>query len=160
MRSAPASQFACIGTGFSAIGLGATLKRWHGITDVQFFEKRDNLGGTWYANNYPGCACDVPSALYSFSFESNPNWSRILPSNEELWEYLKRVSDKYELTKKMAFVVTMERAEWIEEKKRWQLRIRRGDGTTFLHEAQFLFSGVGQLTEPRKRKSVGRERVS
>lgn len=48
------SQFACIGTGFSAIGLGATLKRWYGITDIQFFERHEQLGGTWFVNQYPG----------------------------------------------------------------------------------------------------------
>jgi cation diffusion facilitator CzcD-associated flavoprotein CzcO len=48
------SQFACIGTGFSAIGLGATLKRWYGITDVRFFERHSQLGGTWFVNQYPG----------------------------------------------------------------------------------------------------------
>lgn len=48
------SQFACIGTGFSAIGLGATLKRWYGITDVRFFERHSQLGGTWFINQYPG----------------------------------------------------------------------------------------------------------
>jgi cation diffusion facilitator CzcD-associated flavoprotein CzcO len=53
-RVASYSQFACIGTGFSAIGLGATLKRWYGIVDIQFFERHSGLGGTWYINQYPG----------------------------------------------------------------------------------------------------------
>lgn len=48
------SQFACIGSGFSGIGLGVTLQRWYGITDVRFFEKHSDLGGTWFANKYPG----------------------------------------------------------------------------------------------------------
>lgn len=48
------SRFACIGTGFSAIGLGATLKRWYGITDIKFFDRHDRLGGTWQINQYPG----------------------------------------------------------------------------------------------------------
>lgn len=48
------SQFACIGTGFSAIALGATLKRWHGIEDITFFERHQNLGGTWFISQYPG----------------------------------------------------------------------------------------------------------
>jgi cation diffusion facilitator CzcD-associated flavoprotein CzcO len=53
------SQFACIGTGFSAICLGATLKRWYGINDIQFFERYSELGGTWFGNTYPG-NCDIP----------------------------------------------------------------------------------------------------
>lgn len=56
------SKFACIGTGFSAIGLGATLKRWYGITDVRFFERHDNLGGTWHINRYPGTKVARPDS--------------------------------------------------------------------------------------------------
>ena len=67
------SQFACIGTGCSAIGLGASLQRWYGISDIRFFDKQTSLGGTWHINTYPGSACDVPSATYSYSFECNPN---------------------------------------------------------------------------------------
>lgn len=48
------SQFACIGSGFAAIGLGAQLKRWYGIENVQFFERHHRLGGTWFINQYPG----------------------------------------------------------------------------------------------------------
>lgn len=97
-----------------------------------------------------GCACDVPSALYSFSFESNPNWSRVLPSRDELWAYLKKVADKYGLTPKMTFGASVERCQWIEETKRWRLSIRRAeDDTVFVHESQFLFSGSGQLVNPR-----------
>lgn len=97
----------------------------------------------------------MPSALYSFSFEPNPSWSRVLPPNDELWAYLKRVSDKYDLTRRMAFCVTVEKAVWLDERKRWRLQIRRGDGTTFLHECHFLFSGAGHLTEPRELDAPG-----
>lgn len=48
------SRFACIGAGFSAIGLGATLRRWYNIDDIAFFERHDKLGGTWFINQYPG----------------------------------------------------------------------------------------------------------
>lgn len=70
-HAASYSQIACISLGFSAIGLDATLMRWYGISDVRFFERHSDLGGTWFANMYPGCACDVPSLLYSFSFAPN-----------------------------------------------------------------------------------------
>lgn len=53
-QSVSYSQFACVGTGFSAIGLGATLKRWYGIDDIAFFERHSTLGGTWFINQYPG----------------------------------------------------------------------------------------------------------
>ncbi|KAI1346376.1 hypothetical protein F5Y01DRAFT_22207 [Xylaria sp. FL0043] len=145
------SRFACIGAGFSGIGLGATLKRWYGITDIQIFERHGQLGGTWYINQYPGCACDIASVLYSFSFEPNPDWTRILPSQAELQAYLVRVADKYDLTSKTKFGVNVEACEWIEERSVWRLRVRRySTNETFYHESQFLFAGSGQLVTPRE----------
>ncbi|OIW22691.1 FAD/NAD(P)-binding domain-containing protein [Coniochaeta ligniaria NRRL 30616] len=152
------SQFACIGTGFSAIGLGATLKRWYGITDVRFFERHLQLGGTWFVNQYPGAACDVPSALYSFSFEPNPEWTRPLPYREELWAYLKRVADKYDLPRRMTFGVNVERCEWIEERSVWRLHVRdQKTDSLFVHESQFLFAATGQLVQPREIDIPGAE---
>ncbi|KAK3313629.1 hypothetical protein B0H66DRAFT_522770 [Apodospora peruviana] len=147
----PFTQFACIGSGFSAIALGATLKRWYGITSIRFFEKEADLGGTWFVNKYPGCACDIPSALYSFSFERNPDWSRFLPPADELHAYLRRVANKYDLIDKMSFGKEVTRAEWVEDRARWRLTVR--DGTTReeeVVECQFLFSGAGQFTQPRE----------
>ncbi|KAM4064976.1 l-lysine 6-monooxygenase (NADPH-requiring) domain-containing protein [Hirsutella rhossiliensis] len=145
------SQFACIGSGFSAIGLGATLKRWYGITDVRFFERHSDLGGTWFVNTYPGCACDVPSILYSFSFAPNPNWTRVLPSARELWAYLKKVADDHDLPAKMTFGADVIRCEWLQHSRRWRLHIRStDDGTVSLHECQFLFTGAGALSKPRE----------
>ena len=104
---------------------------------------------TWeghHREQLPGLRVRRPSALNSFSFESNPNWSRVTPSSDELWAYLKRVADKYDLTSKMTFGATVNQAVWVEERKRWRLRIRQSDGSAFVHEAQFLFLRVGQLT--------------
>ncbi|KAG7053128.1 dimethylaniline monooxygenase [Colletotrichum scovillei] len=145
------SQFACVGTGFSAIGLGATLKRWYGIGDIKFFERHSDLGGTWFINQYPGCACDIPSALYSFSFESNPDWSRVLPPQQELWQYLHDVAEKYSLIEKMRFGVNVEQCVWSEERKRWRMNIRHYEtNQVFAHECQFLFAATGQLMQPRE----------
>ncbi|WQF76651.1 Putative flavin monooxygenase, FAD/NAD(P)-binding domain superfamily [Colletotrichum destructivum] len=145
------SQFACIGSGFAAIGLGAQLKRWYGIDNVQFFERHHRLGGTWFINQYPGCACDVPSVLYSFSFEPNANWTRVLPTYFELWSYLNEVAHKYDLVRKMTFDVLVERCEWIEERARWRMTIRHlKSGAIYFHECQFLFAGTGALVTPRE----------
>ncbi|KJZ75731.1 hypothetical protein HIM_04888 [Hirsutella minnesotensis 3608] len=145
------SQFACIGSGISAIALGATLKRWYGITDVRFFERHDDLGGTWFANTYPGCACDVPSILYSFSFAPNPKWTQTLPSSAELLTYLKHVADKYNLSSKMTFGAQVIRCEWMAQTRRWRLHVRRvKDGSVLVHDCQFLYSGTGVLVHPRE----------
>ena len=152
------SQFTCIGACVSGIGLGATLQRWYGITDIQIFERHEGCGGTWFANRYPGVACDVPSALYSFSFETNPNWTRVLPTQEELLKYLTRVARKYDLLKRMRFRCSVQRAEWIEESARWRLTVHDdATDTTFVHETQFLFSGTGQLVTPRELDVPGAE---
>ncbi|KAH7368441.1 hypothetical protein B0T11DRAFT_349995 [Plectosphaerella cucumerina] len=156
------SQFACIGTGVSGIALGATLKRWYGITDIEFFDRNEQLGGTWITNQYPGCACDVPSVLYSFSFEPHPGWSRMLPSHDELWRYLDGVASKYDLQKRMTFGVNVEHCEWVEERARWRLTVRGTHGVkkhvAFVHEAQFLFSATGQFCTPRRLDTPGIER--
>jgi len=100
----------------------------------------------------------VPSALYSFSFECNPDWSRALPPREELWAYLKRVADKYDLPRRMSFNVTVERCEWIEARSVWRLTVRDGKtNTLFAHECQFLFAGTGALVQPRELDVPGAE---
>ncbi|KAJ6787854.1 hypothetical protein PWT90_08350 [Aphanocladium album] len=144
------SQFACIGTGFSGIGLGATLKRWYNITDVVLFERESKLGGTWSINQYPGCACDVPAPLYSFSFAPNGDWKKLFNDQADILEYLTKVSEEYDLISKMRFNATVERCEWNNARGRWRMDIRDNTtGTVFYHECKFLFSGVGQLIQPR-----------
>ncbi|KAG6039002.1 hypothetical protein E4U41_003357 [Claviceps citrina] len=152
------SRFACIGSGFSAIGLGATLKRWYGITDIQFFERNSDLGGTWFANKYPGCACDVPSILYSFSFALNPKWSQTLATADELLAYLKDVAHEYDLDGKMNFRSEVIRCDWVEQTARWRVHVRNLlNDEIFVHECQFLFSATGVLVKPRPCEIPGAE---
>lgn len=154
------TQFACIGTGFSGICLGATLARWYGIDSVRLFSREpDGPGGTWLVNRYPGAACDVPSALYSFSFAPNPAWSRLLPPADELRAYLCRVAAEYGLLDKMVFGVAVERCVWVEERARWRLWARElaGARRVLVHECQFLFLGVGQLNRVRELDVPGLE---
>lgn len=162
------SQIACVGAGLSAVALGATLKRWYDLEDIQFFERHPNSGGTWYINTYPGplpcpshildspqltptgCACDVPSALYSFSFALNPNWTRLMPSNTEIKEYVDHVVDTYNLRRKMTFGTEVVRSVWREDASRWLLYLRDlRSGREYTHECQILFAATGQLVEPR-----------
>lgn len=153
------TQFACIGTGFSGICLGATLRRWHAITSLRLFDASPSLGGTWTLNRYPGAACDVPSALYSYSFAPNPRWTRILATGPELRAYLARVAADYDLVDHMSFRSAVERAVWDEERARWVLTVRDLDkGTTYTHECQFLFSGTGHFSKPRELDVPGLER--
>jgi cation diffusion facilitator CzcD-associated flavoprotein CzcO len=161
------SQIACVGAGLSAVALGATLKRWYGLDDIHFFERHPTSGGTWYINSYPGqlfllskilsklsrfigCGCDVPSALYSFSFALNPNWTKLMPSNEEIKTYVDDVMNTYNLRPKMTFATEVIRSVWREDASRWLLFLRDfKTGREYTHECQILFAATGQLVEPR-----------
>src|SRR3954453_16507492 len=83
-----------VGAGFGGLAAAIELRR-NGIEDVVILEKADGLGGTWRDNTYPGAACDVPSHLYSFSFEPKTDWSRRFPAQPEILEYLWHCARKY-----------------------------------------------------------------
>ena len=103
VQSLPQHVRVCIaGTGFSGIGMAIRLKQ-DGIHDFVLLERADDLGGTWRDNTYPGCACDVPSHLYSYSFEPNPGWSRTFSPQPEIWDYLRRVAEKHGVVPHMRF---------------------------------------------------------
>ena len=80
-----------IGAGFGGIAAAIELRR-HGIRSVRLLEKASDLGGTWYYNSYPGCACDVPSHLYSFSYAQRKDWSRLCSLQDEIHSYLHDVA--------------------------------------------------------------------
>ncbi|KAB8225911.1 hypothetical protein BDV33DRAFT_163464 [Aspergillus novoparasiticus] len=144
------SQVACIGAGASAIALGASLKRWYGLEDIRFFERQTDYGGTWHINTYPGCACDVPSALYSFSFAPNAQWSKLMPSQQEIKSYQDGVVATYDLKQRMTFRTEVKRCVWRDDASRWVLfllNVETGEEST--HECQVLFSATGHFAEPR-----------
>ena len=80
-----------IGTGFSGLGMAIELQRRN--VDFLILEKADEIGGTWRDNTYPGCACDIPSHMYSFSFEPKPDWEHMWSFQPEIFDYLKGVTD-------------------------------------------------------------------
>ena len=92
----PDFPFVILGAGFAGIGMGIKLKK-AGILSFTIFERASEVGGTWRDNTYPGCACDVQSDVYSFSFELNPDWSRRFSPWNEIRDYLIRCTDKYGL---------------------------------------------------------------
>src|ERR671936_537478 len=85
-----------LGAGFGGLGIAIKLKQ-AGIEDFVIWERDADVGGTWWANTYPGCQCDIPSHLYSFSFALNPEWSRTYPLQPELKRYLRECTEKYGL---------------------------------------------------------------
>jgi cation diffusion facilitator CzcD-associated flavoprotein CzcO len=133
---------AIVGAGFS--GLGAAIRlREAGIDDLIVLERAGSVGGTWRANTYPGCACDVPSNLYSFSFAPNPSWSRGYSSQPEIRGYLDRVADRHNLRPLLRFDTNVLESRWDPAAQRWRLRTSRGDLT-----ARILIGATGPLADP------------
>lgn len=132
---------AIVGSGFAGLATAVRLKQAH--REFVVLERADDLGGTWRDNTYPGCACDVPSHLYSFSFALNPNWSRSFSPQEEIFEYLRRTARDFGVLPRIAFKTAVTEARWDPSAMKWNLRTNRGDIT-----ANILIAGTGGLSEP------------
>jgi cation diffusion facilitator CzcD-associated flavoprotein CzcO/acetyl esterase/lipase len=146
-------SIAIIGAGFGGIGLAITLKK-RGIDSLTILEKGDRVGGVWRDNTYPGATCDVPSRLYSFSFEPNPDWSRRYSPQPEILSYLERSATKYDLEPNLRLGTEVSRAEFDESTGRW--RIETTSGETI--QADVLVSACGQLNRPAFTRIEGAER--
>jgi cation diffusion facilitator CzcD-associated flavoprotein CzcO len=133
-----------IGSGFSGICMAVRLKR-AGRDDFVVLEKADDVGGTWRDNTYPGCACDVPSHLYSFSFEPNPYWTRMFSSQVEIWEYLRHCVDAYGLAPHLRLGAQVTGARFDEAAARWNVEVN----ATELISCRVLVAGVGALHHPK-----------
>jgi cation diffusion facilitator CzcD-associated flavoprotein CzcO len=133
---------AIIGSGFGGLGMAIRLGE-AGADDYVILERADDLGGTWRDNSYPGCACDVPSHLYSFSFAPNPRWSRAFSGQQEIWDYLRRCAARYGITPRIRFGTEVFRAGWDADRRRWLIETNRGPLT-----ADALVAAPGALSEP------------
>jgi len=134
-----------IGSGFSGIGMGAALKR-EGKRSFVILEQAADLGGTWRDNRYPGCACDVPSALYSFSWAPNPDWTRAFSPQPEIWAYLRKVAHDAGLEPHLRFGARIVDACWDEAASRWRLTAE--DGRSW--SAPVVVAGTGALSRPAR----------
>ncbi|MFB7721378.1 flavin-containing monooxygenase [Nocardia sp. NPDC056100] len=132
-----------IGAGFAGLGMALELQR-HGLTNFTILEKAADLGGVWRENTYPGAACDVPSPLYSWSFEPKSDWPRRFSHQADIHEYMRTVAEKHGLPAKIEFGVEVVEAEFDEQSGIW--RVRTADGVT--HIADILIPAVGQLSRP------------
>jgi cation diffusion facilitator CzcD-associated flavoprotein CzcO len=127
--------------------------RQEGIEDFVVLERAGDVGGTWHDNTYPGCACDVPSHLYSFSFAPNPRWSRTYSRQPEILRYLRRCADDFGVRPHVRLGCDVAEARWDEAAGRW--RLETSDGTV---TARVLVSATGALAEPKLPDIPGIER--
>lgn len=132
-----------IGAGFAGLGMALELMR-NRIGNFTILEKATDLGGVWRENTYPGAACDVPSPLYSWSFEPKSDWPRRFSHQADIHEYMRTVAEKYDLTSRIEFGVEVTDAEFDEQSGIW--RVHTADGVT--HIADILIPAVGQLSRP------------
>ncbi|WP_420472678.1 alpha/beta hydrolase fold domain-containing protein [Noviherbaspirillum sp. ST9] len=139
----PDVDVAIIGSGFSGLGMAIKLKE-SGNNDFVILEKAQDIGGTWRENTYPGCACDVPSHMYSFSWERNPRWSRMFATQPEILAYLKHCVAKYGLAPHIRFGAEMREAVFDEANDLWDLHTV--DGRRFT--ARTIVSAMGALHRP------------
>ncbi|WP_129793163.1 NAD(P)/FAD-dependent oxidoreductase [Sphingosinicella sp. CPCC 101087] len=131
-----------IGSGFSGIGMGVALRR-AAREDFEIWERASDLGGTWRDNHYPGCACDITSPVYSFSFAPKPDWSRLYPPQPEILDYLRGVARDHGLGPHLRFGRDMRAARWRVD--HWE--VEAADGT--VAKARFLVLGTGGLSNWR-----------
>ncbi|MET9239752.1 NAD(P)/FAD-dependent oxidoreductase [Nonomuraea sp. NPDC003709] len=135
---------AIIGSGFAGIGMAIKLKE-AGYHDFVILEKAADLGGTWRDNTYPGCACDVPSHMYSYSYELNPGWSRMFSPQEEIWDYMRSCADKYGVTPHIRYGKRVVALEYDDGRRDWS--VTTDDGATLRVNA--VVSAIGALHIPK-----------
>jgi len=142
-----------LGAGLSGVLMGMQLRR-AGIDDFTIYEKQPDVGGTWLRNTYPGLHCDIPSLLYSYSFEPNPSWSMVYAGQPEIQRYVRACAEKYDLIDRIRFGTTVEVARYDEATAGWTLEL--GDGSTVGH--RLLVSATGGLTDERLPRIPGLDR--
>lgn len=140
-----------VGSGFSGIGAAVRLKQ-AGVQDFVIVERAEDLGGTWRDNTYPGLCCDIPSHLYSYSFELNPSWKRGFADGSEILEYLRDTAVKHGVTDHIRYGHEVTAATWQESESTWRVETTRAD-----FEADFVIFASGALSNPMIPEIPGRE---
>lgn len=145
-------KVAILGAGFAGLCMGLKLQA-QGETRFTILEKADRVGGTWRENTYPGCGCDIPSHLYSYSFEPNPDWPEIYSAQPDILAYIERVVEKHGLSRHIRFNSEVISADWDDRALLWRLSTRGGDRLT----AEVLVTAWGQLNRPKLPPVEGRD---
>lgn len=136
-------RVAVVGSGFGGLGAAVRLRR-EGVTDFVVLERASSVGGTWRDNSYPGCRCDVPSHLYSFSFAPNPDWPRTFSGQEHIRAYLEHVTDVFGLRPHLRFDSEVKRMSWNGERLCWDIETSSGNLS-----ADLVVSATGPLSDPK-----------
>lgn len=145
---APPVGFTALIIGAGISGLCAAVQLAAANVPYTIIERRENLGGVWFDNRYPGAACDVPSHLYSFSFAPYP-WSRFFAGSREIHQYLEHVADQYDVRRHIRFGMNVSAARFNEGSATWQVDVQTKSGSPETLSANIVISGVGAFNKPR-----------
>jgi cation diffusion facilitator CzcD-associated flavoprotein CzcO len=136
------TDVAIVGAGFGGLGMAIRLKQ-QGVEDFVVLEREDDVGGTWHANTYPGCQCDVPSNLYSFSFAPNPDWTHSYPEQPQIQRYLRGCAERFGVLAHTHCGCEMQEATWEPTARRWRIETSQGPLS-----AKVVVAAPGLLSEP------------
>ncbi|CZR54180.1 related to monooxigenase [Phialocephala subalpina] len=137
-----------IGAGYSGIYLGIRIPQRLRNVDLQIYEKNEGVGGTWWENRYPGCACDIPSHSYQYSFDPNPNWSALYAPAKEICAYLTGIAEKYGVMRYVKLSHKITSCKWNDYSKKWELEVLDlKTGEVILDDADILLSARGNLND-------------
>ncbi|MBB4211706.1 cation diffusion facilitator CzcD-associated flavoprotein CzcO [Rhodothalassium salexigens DSM 2132] len=142
-KPVPHTDVAIIGAGFAGLGMAIKLRQAN-RDDFVVLERSEGLGGTWRDNTYPGCACDVPSQLYSFSFAPNPDWSHAYSGQAEIRRYMERCAEDFAIRPFLRFGQRVVALDWDEARARWLITTADGARRT----ARVVVAGTGPLNKP------------
>jgi hydroxyversicolorone monooxygenase len=138
-----------IGAGVSGILTAYKIQKHLQNIELKVYERNADIGGTWLLNKYPGCACDIPSHAYTYSFALNPDWPSFFSPAKDIWNYLDRVCKTWNLRKYMTFSTEVLSCHWQEETSKWKVNLRTlasdGTRTDFSDECDVLLHATGVL---------------
>jgi cation diffusion facilitator CzcD-associated flavoprotein CzcO len=153
MSGLPDHEVIVIGAGFS--GIGASVRLQHaGFDDHILIEEGHDVGGTWYWNQYPGVAVDIPSFSYQFSFEKSTHWSRVYAPGDELFAYASHCADKYGVRERVRFGTRVVGAEFDDDGHVWRLETSNGKDV----RARLVIGATGVLSQPKPPNIAGLEK--
>lgn len=141
-----------VGAGFSGLGMAIRLRK-AGIDSFTILEASDEVGGTWRDNTYPGCACDVPSHLYSYSFAPTPNWSRMYSEQNEILQYLRHLVSRFSLESHIRYQTKVIGLTFEEKAGLWHIDTESGECV----KARVVVGATGPLNKPKFPSIPGRE---
>ncbi|KAK0508706.1 hypothetical protein JMJ35_008982 [Cladonia borealis] len=143
-------QVIIIGAGLAGLDMGCELKRKLDFHDFVIFDRNPALGGTWYDNNYPGCAVDIPGFIYQLSFAPEKSFSRIFPDRNEMLSYMKRVAEEYNINQHLQPNMEWVSSTWLDGRKCWSIELRSTKtGEVSIQESRVLIGAIGHQVDPK-----------